>query len=54
MESRGNTTIEVKKATRDKLKKVKIHQRQSYDEVINEVLTMSGMLVMKSKEVKNK
>ena len=38
MESRGNTTIEVKKTTRDKLKKVKIHQRQSYDEVINNLI----------------
>mgnify|MGYP003135293684 CR=1 FL=1 len=32
------TTIEVKKTTRDKLKKIKIHQRQSYDELINKLV----------------
>jgi len=32
------TTIEVKKTTRDKLKKAKIHQRQSYDELINKLV----------------
>lgn len=33
-----NTTIKISSKTRDKLEKLKIHPRQSYDEVIEKLL----------------
>ena len=45
-----NTTLKVKKKTKEKLDRLKVHPRQSYDEVID--FMASGSHTIKSKEVK--
>ena len=48
-----NTTLKVSEETKKKLDKRKIHPRQSYDEVIEESLNLSGPNVIKGKFAKS-